>query len=352
VSTLIVLGAGASRAAFDAMPLGAELVWEFPSVAPRWATYHMGVWDTSEEGERLRLYRRFLRVAEVYCEDLQGLVDAFDAAIQDNVAFSVPVELRKRHYVDDLLGRMQDRKDSVSIELVRELIAEHLFDVCSNVPGKHAYYRLTERLASLRNEVVIVSYNFDTLLRSEPTLGVHYDYGAHFDYVDPHLGQQSEHSPRILLLKPHGSLDWAECVQCGLTMRLFPHQEFDTYRKLTCPSCHGKTKPIIEMPSETPSQLLRPVVDQTRTAIEQAEHLIVIGYSFPEYDLATREMFASAIRDGAGLTVVDVPQPGQSPTSTCSRLRGKCLATFEQVGDVIVRLDGFEGFLESPPPEF
>ena len=103
------------------------------------------------------------------------------------------------------------------------------------------------------------------------------------------------------LLKPHGSLDWAQCPECGQLVLLCHHQPFDVYRRLPYSACGvgERMHPVIQMPHQGSLPVLGDVLRRTERAVHAANHIVVIGYSFPEYDMHTRGLFRQALRVGA-----------------------------------------------------
>jgi hypothetical protein len=98
-------------------------------------------------------------------------------------------------------------------------------------------------------------------------------------------------------IKLHGSVDYAICMDSNCIhyeVPLLLHSTEAGYSGHSCPSCGGKTDIFIVPPhihkSYQPKRFLRL---QVRTAAEKlsiAEKIVIIGYSFPEFDFQAKMM--------------------------------------------------------------
>jgi len=185
-----------------------------------------------------------------------------------------------------------------------------------------------KHLSFVRNHVesdsqaknVIVSFNYDILidnvLEDERTNGKgSYVYGGAFgNYVDPD-GSRSlgpylfEGENPILLLKPHGSLNWLLCPTCGevtcfLYRKIFdsiyePHgRGFHNNPLLTCTRDNTRLTQTIIPPTfqkDFSQRIYQDIWNLFRDSVTDADHIFLLGYSLPEADLQTRYSLKHAL---------------------------------------------------------
>jgi hypothetical protein len=89
----------------------------------------------------------------------------------------------------------------------------------------------------------------------------------------------------VTLLKLHGSLSWA--VRGGL---------LEKYGDLR-PAFRGDAAIIPPIEQKEFTNWLRPIWKQAEQALKQADKLLVVGYSFPDYDREIRRFLKRGITD-------------------------------------------------------
>lgn len=122
----------------------------------------------------------------------------------------------------------------------------------------------------------------------------------------------------IKVLKMHGSLAWLECPKCGRIYTDFANEiaseEFDD---IHCPICKAQNEvvqgdnPILRSLIITPTFLkslgnlnLKNIWHNAYLDISKADHLVFIGYSFPDADFEMRCLLKKAVKNNADITVV------------------------------------------------
>ena len=169
---------------------------------------------------------------------------------------------------------------------------------------------LKHELAQLPSDACLISFNYDLL--GERILAK--ERGRNCYVLAKPSIQSEDTKDRILLCKPHGSVDWRRRVPERGSPIEFPdrpmtEKEFDwdesscTYvQPLFEPPVPFKTDIIFpEGQGEVPNafQLLVTQWSTLISYISRAEKLVLVGYSFPKEDLHAQYMFreAAARRD-------------------------------------------------------
>ena len=343
ISKVFVIGAGASRDAAD-LPLGQDLVWRYHSQTGLFKIVgEHGQIDLSGENASYANLTRFLEWAvEVYPElkpDLEawrnrGLYH-FERRFEN-----------KQYYVDEMLKVAFERDQLDTLELIRRLIFEHLVEATRR--GKSdLYYDFLELL--LRDadpgEVIIITFNFDYLLVEDFKREIYFDYGLDFDYQHGREAYCRRHP--IRLLKLNGSLDWGLCSACGKLHLYYPNLFRGHYEDNVCAvDCGGKLSPYILVPHQSYDGPILSLWDEAACVIREAEHISVIGYSFPDYDDRARDLLSSNLRPNTKVTVVDY-RPDDNPdlgTSAIQKHYATLLPSLDSLVDV--HLDGFAAYVE------
>ncbi len=166
-------------------------------------------------------------------------------------------------------------------------------------------------------EISLITFNYDFSL-DYALERLHLQYGYFLD----------EDHPAIPLLKPHGSLNWVKCNQCGrispIPFAEYGQSYFDSYKiekhltnelgkepqtgkimhseirnlldKHKCPYCCSKAEsspkpifwneePVIIPPIKSKNyEKLQIIHDKVKEEIGSADYIYIIGYSFPESD--------------------------------------------------------------------
>lgn len=206
---------------------------------------------------------------------------------------------------------MEENPGNVSLKKARQeymLLMSLTFDKILYGTPCPCHQRLAENLCP---GDTIISFNYDLLIDNallstgkwQPTKG----YG-----IDCRLLSTEEFNisfpQKIKLLKLHGSLNWLYCNQCH---QLFTAVEKDNlgYRlvynhaeKVYCNrhGCKNLLQPIVILPSmmknyNSTMPFTPDLWRQAKTALREAEHIVIIGYSFPAADYRTKWLFRKAI---------------------------------------------------------
>lgn len=141
------------------------------------------------------------------------------------------------------------------------------------------------------------------------------------------LNQRKEHIPsthikakkikNIKVLKMHGSLAWLECPKCGRIFTDFADEiASEEFSEIRCPKCSTDDSQNGEMPILrnliiTPTFMksldnlnVKNIWHNASIDISEADHLVFIGYSFPDADFEMRCLLKKSVKNSADITVV------------------------------------------------
>lgn len=145
-----------------------------------------------------------------------------------------------------------------------------------------------------------------------------YDYSLKMepDHI-PSTHIKAKGNKNIKILKMHGSLGWLECPKCGRIFTDFSREiAVEEYSGVNCPYCRTYENSIGEDPMLrsliiTPTFIksfdnlnLKNIWHNAYIDVSEAEHIVFIGYSFPDADFEMRCLLKKAVRNDADITVV------------------------------------------------
>lgn len=138
-------------------------------------------------------------------------------------------------------------------------------------------------------------------------------------------GRPDEGVWRGALIKLHGSVAWRTCrnAPCLGQDCLIPDALCQPFARQPCPCCSGSCEPVLVMPKLRSKYLQFPRMhamwDAAFAALEDAEELLVFGFSFPAADMEVCGLFKQALSKNPSLRqvwIVDVV-----PEAVAQRLR-------------------------------
>ena len=302
MSKVYVIGAGASAAAAG-LPLGKELVWDYHGTS-LFKTIGRAGPDMSGDTEAFARFEEFISMAEDFLPELAGELRKWQDRGIWRYAFR---REEKKYYVDEILQLAGVASNAEAIDLIRLLIFEHIAQATLRTQNPQALY--TDFLQALRrneapSKVTLISFNFDCLLAEDLQHGTSVDYRMDFDFAEHRPGYCA--SDRFILLKPNGSIDWGVCRSCerlhllSLTLR-----RGDYPRGLCCAECDGPLYPYMVVPHEAYRGRITALWDLASETLVNASELVIVGYSFPDYDQRVRTLLRSSISQECRVTVID-----------------------------------------------
>lgn len=211
---------------------------------------------------------------------------------------------------------------------------------CNDMQYKRfAKLLLNTRLATAQKEdkLAVITMNWDDVLERS-LFSLCNEYNSKLNkgqqrifldlcFYDYSLNTTEDHIPsthikakghkNIKILKMHGSLGWLECPKCGKIYTDFSREiAADEYAGLQCPNCKttdllGGEAPILRSLIITPTYMksldnlnIKNIWHNAFIDISEADHLVLIGYSFPDADFEMRCLLKKAIKANAFITVV------------------------------------------------
>lgn len=144
-----------------------------------------------------------------------------------------------------------------------------------------------------------------------------YNYDYHFkpDHI-PSVHIKAKGNKNIKILKMHGSLAWLECPRCGRIFTDFKdeiaYEEFgNTYCRFCTNDADIGDLPILRSLIITPTFMksldnlnIKNIWHNAYIDVNEADHLVFIGYSFPDADFEMRCLLKKAVKSTANITVV------------------------------------------------
>lgn len=319
-----------------------------------------------------------------------SLEDLF--TIFDNVAVG---RNHFRLYSPDKMSRIHNElKLTIIYSLVYSLATQ-----CDNTQYKRfSELLLKTRLGATQNEdiVSVITMNWDDVLEQTlfelcdlhnqslrknqkkiyPDLCFYnYTLNKSSNYL-PSIHIKAKGHRNIKILKMHGSLSWLECPKCGRIYTDFLRDiAVDEYSGINCPYCAetdsvSKNDPVLRNLIITPTFMksfdnlnLKNIWHNAYIDVSEADHLIFIGYSFPDADFEMRCLLKKSTKSNAKITVVlhssDDPsaymmnflEKGYSEAEAMDLVSKMSLPeerykTFFGEGSIVFCYNGLQGFLD------
>lgn len=275
----------------------------------------------------LRSRPEFLKYAYQFKRNVNdGMISVFD--------------VEKRYYVDELMNELQKSRDYASINLVKRLVTKHIAE-SSPGRGENLYEKFVQSLfGKSSSEVAVISFNFDCWLHEDLKRGIYFDYLLDFKTVR-NRGHY-EKGQGIPLIKPNGSLDWAGDPQTGEKHLFFWYVRPETYYlRHEEQNNFEMVEPCIFLPHQTKDKSMEALWKMAKAELKQADKIIIIGYSFPDYDTDVIKLFQESIGCGIELEVVDLA-PGSNKQN---EIQNKYNRFFPDIANVKFNFDGFQGYM-------
>jgi len=340
-----VFGAGASNASAHA-PLGKDLVWNYYEDCSTLYQIEYGkptTRDIDEKSMEFINFKKFLVLADEIFPELKE-VERWLRCMNNAEMYMPPAYNNKRYYVDDLLAILIEGKRDDAIGLVRQLILEHITESIKG-SGNILYKKFLLYLFNQKiNEISVITLNFDTLLLDHEYEQQIFDYGIKFNWKDPNCDKWHHHKNGIPLIKLNGSLDWGICNECQKIACFTPHVSKRTYTDVKCymtPNCDGRLTPLIVLPHENPQPISKILLEMAKKQLSMADKITIIGYSFPEYDLAIKTLFHEHVNKSTEIEIVDLARREDQ-----EKKKRHFMYLFGSQKTKII-YDGFEGYLNN-----
>ncbi len=340
---IYVFGAGASKASAN-MPIGKDLVWKYHSDCPTFVPLNdNGKPNLEEENIEFQELAKFYDlVAPIYPEYSDLPNKHRNRGLEIVSCDQIP----KRHYIDEILEEMNRRKNYEGVELIRRLIFEHITEITKDKWNEDSLYkRFVDKvlLAHFEDQYTFISFNFDVLLSGAAyEKNIFFDYRLEFDSIDPKIKKYYLAQKTFKLIKLNGSLDWGICPSCGRIHLYFPPLSKNFFDEQKCSgNCSNTIQPLIVIPHE--SHKLESLWELASRELKSADIITIIGYSFPEYDKAVRDLFARALRPDVKIEVVDLCKDDGIRKIIC---KYKKMFPKIRLNPEDIFLNGFKGYMD------
>lgn len=343
---LFVLGAGASYASAQT-PLGKDLVWDYPQDCSLLVPIVGGKPDYTQDGIDNDLEHFFSFCGRIFPE-LAGELTRFRRSRQENIVYNPPYNMEKKYYLDEILRIAQERSDDKAKRLIKKLIFKHI--VGSSYDHSNTLYQSFIKTfgGKSRDKISILSFNFDSLFHEDFNTDVYFDYLIEFDKISQRESYNRKNG--IPLIKLSGSFDWGFCPLCKKLTLFFHHMHPEFYDERYCQigECKGELEPLIIAPHEEIRMEL--LWEAAVEAINQADKIIVIGYSFPPYDKRVIDAFRSNMKPNVEMEVIEYGNQRQrynrdNEMEQVNNKFGKLFPSFS--GKLKVSLEGFEHYVRT-----
>jgi len=337
INKVFILGAGASK------PAGAPLINEFLGNG----IFHL--LHGEPHPDKLGNYKNFF----AYLKDRHGF-DIDDPAPYKSNPFAF-VDNTKIN-IEQILSDIEEgiSKGNVNLEKTRKEAVRFVFLTLENAvkdgSNNNCYPAFVKRKIDISNyESTIITFNYETMLERALPRG-YYSYGIDID-KDKNITfptYEKYYKNNLLLLKLHGSLNWAVCAQCS-KMHLFWSKRYDNISKEKCKSCDSNLEAVLIPPTRVKSNHLKDIWKGigleklwriAKEKIISADEITIIGYSFGEYDYEATGLILDAIKANINKPALYVADPN------AEIIHSKIIAHSMLKGNHFEKVCLFNGFKE------
>ena len=148
------------------------------------------------------------------------------------------------------------------------------------------------------------SFNFDCLLHEDRKSGIFFDYLLNFHAITKTRELSYLKGKGILLIKLHGSVDWGFNPKTNEINLDYLPVRIDKYYSADG-SPRSVEEPYIFLPHQTTHGTIDQLWERARGELKQADKIVVIGYSFPDYDKKVIELFQENVGSEVKWEVID-----------------------------------------------
>lgn len=283
-----ILGAGASK------PAGAPVLKEFIGTG----IFHLRDGDASPD--RIGNYEKFFD----YLKNKYG----FDLWSSDPYK-SDPFLFGERNNIEQIISSIDEEINAGDNHLigVKHETVRFIYCTLENAVRDGSINNcypdfVDKKIKDLNDEHIILTFNYETLL--ERSLSQKF-WGC-FSYlldVDENkiinFPSYKKSDTNIVVLKLHGSLNWATCPSCS-KMHIFWSQRYDNIFREKCrDDCNNNLEPILIAPTRYKNISegnLKKLWDIASEKIKVADEITVIGCALNDYDKGALELIKDSIR--------------------------------------------------------
>ncbi|MBE0682188.1 MAG: hypothetical protein IH589_09765 [Anaerolineales bacterium] len=177
--------------------------------------------------------------------------------------------------------------------------------------GVGHYFLFSEFLKSLPSATVI-SFNHDlSLEHGSEWKG--FTYGGIHSHLHAINGDSIKFGNTFTYLKLHGSFNFIYCEKCET---ITYSSDYLWSIKFPCPNCGANTHPWYVPPLKKKDyKPFATLWKDAATALKQTNLIMIIGYSFPDYDEEARRLLTENLNPDAWIVLIDT-----NPLAICKKL--------------------------------
>lgn len=309
-----------------------------------------------EQAKRFR--RDDLESVIRYCEAQEdiNIEDLLTAAYLANFAVSdrYVVELLNQFLFGkgDALNGDTPSADATSVNFIQDTL-QTLFGLLTStmIPkDPNPTHEAVRRFVENHDNTSIITTNYDYCMDEELLKN---DIGLESTIDDSDL---EDHDESVDLIKMHGSISWSYCDSCQSVGNYDPQdikQFYETDRMSypvigICPVCNGQRRPLLVPPISFKFLMFPPLIDiwySARQALEEADYIVAVGYSFSDSDAYISKLISKAMTEQEDTTLL-VANPSSEVTRNLEKRFKTDLDSFDED-----RIRGIHGKSEECIPD-
>lgn len=303
------------------------------------------------------------------------LVNQIDTAIQNHYALIPDLKL-PTVTIEELLTYVElgisNQQTWLPFEDLRQALHDFIFETLDNstiwgsidnsLPWnsdgssnrrRNCYDILVDRIINVNDENCFISFNYDLLL--DRALGINShdlfgDYNLNFIGAENFPGydrilKKQRLNKDVDLLKLHGSMNWGRCKKCN-SIDLAFHRKYRSYYKTipgklrVCSKCKTKITPLLIPPTyrkQIAEYGIDHLWDKAGEFLSRADHIAIIGYSFPDPDIESKWLFKKSLAQNNKRPRLILVEPN-------TQTRNKLIGFFYKTVNQIEEFESFESF--------
>jgi hypothetical protein len=217
------------------------------------------------------------------------------------------------------------------------------------------YEPFFKQIIKKNNDIVFISLNYDVLidivLSNMADKNEIQDFTYGFDVY--RLDKQNEQYRKggTLLLKPHGSLNLAQCLKCNKVYApSFSAQGVDGLIQdngYKCKDCNDNLYTLILPPMFNKNDKDNPYVSINQKIIEvlsEATEILIIGYSLPDYDFNILEAFLNGSIKNNNRFKLEIKIIDKNENNSYINLKYKYDNIFHRIAKENYFIEGFKNY--------
>lgn len=218
---------------------------------------------------------------------------------------------------------------------------------------RNCYDVLVDNIINLKDENWLLSFNYDDFLDRAVAINEHgllADYNLSFVSIENFPGYERIASGKrtnedLDILKLHGSINWGRCDKCSEIGLAF-HRKYRSYKqgvpsnRRTCNNCNSNIYPLLVPPiyrKQIENYGIDCLWDKAENALSRANHITIVGYSFPEPDIEAKWLFKKSLIKNDKKPTLTLVEP--SPI-----VRNKVIGLFNKTIGTISIFEDFESY--------